>query len=153
MDPRNLFHTRTTYSLNRLDYLAVLVILSACVLAHARSVRWGAFLAAFAVIDVVGYLPGAISHARAARQGRRVPRLFYVLYNTAHSIAFAALWVGIWALVSGRLEWAMLAVPIHLCGDRGLFGNIYKPFGLAFEPVEHATYRDFAAAFDAAGRS
>ena len=29
----------------------------------------------------------------------------------------------------------MLAVPIHLSGDRGLFGNTYKPASLPFEPA------------------
>jgi hypothetical protein len=28
----------------------------------------------------------------------------------------------------------MLAFPIHLSGDRGLFGNTYKPVSLPFEP-------------------
>jgi len=29
----------------------------------------------------------------------------------------------------------MLAIPIHYLGDRGIFGNIYKPTSLSFEPV------------------
>ena len=32
----------------------------------------------------------------------------------------------------------MLAVPIHLSGDRGLFGNTLKPVELSFEPRRHA---------------
>jgi hypothetical protein len=40
----------------------------------------------------------------------------------------------VWAVLAGGPEWAMLAVPIHLSGDRGLFGNVYKPVSLPFEP-------------------
>jgi hypothetical protein len=28
-------------------------------------------------------------------------------------------------------------------GDRALFGNSYKPFGVAFEPEEHPAYLTF----------
>jgi hypothetical protein len=43
--------------------------------------------------------------------------------------------IGIWAFfLGGQLEWAMLAFPIHLSGDRGIFGNVYKPLSLPFEP-------------------
>jgi hypothetical protein len=42
--------------------------------------------------------------------------------------------LAIWAWLSGP-EWAMLAVPLHLSIDRGVFGNIFKPVALPFEPV------------------
>jgi len=42
--------------------------------------------------------------------------------------------VALWALAIGGAEWAMLAVPIHLSGDRGLLGNFSKPASLLFEP-------------------
>ena len=45
--------------------------------------------------------------------------------------------VALWAYAHGGFEWAMLAVPIHLSGDRGLFGNTLKPFELSFEPQQH----------------
>ena len=47
-----------------------------------------------------------------------------------------------WAAASGSFEWAMLALPIHLSGDRGFFGNTYKPASLPFEPVPHAAVAD-----------
>ena len=39
----------------------------------------------------------------------------------------------VWALVGGGFEWAMLALPLHLAGDRGIFGNGFKPRALPFE--------------------
>jgi len=42
--------------------------------------------------------------------------------------------VALWAWFSGP-EWAMLAAPFHLSIDRGVFGNVFKPVALPFEPV------------------
>jgi hypothetical protein len=94
----------------------------------------------FAVIDVVGYLPGAVAFRRS-RDGR-VHRGFHVAYNTMHSLLTGGAIVGAWALFV-RPEWALLAVPIHLLGDRGLFGNTLKPFGVSFEPVTHPRFAAF----------
>ena len=40
-------------------------------------------------------------------------------------------------------EWALLVVPIHLCGDRALFGNFLKPFRVPFEPAPLPAFVDF----------
>jgi hypothetical protein len=32
-------------------------------------------------------------------------------------------------------------------GDRALFGNSLKPFGVAFEPESHPAYREFASQY------
>ena len=45
-------------------------------------------------------------------------------------------------------EWALLALPIHLFGDRAIFGNFLKPFGLSFEPSTHPLYREFSISYD-----
>jgi hypothetical protein len=42
-------------------------------------------------------------------------------------------------------------MPIHLAGDRSVFGNIYKPLGTAFEPVLHPAFQRFIREFDAEG--
>ena len=42
--------------------------------------------------------------------------------------------VALWTWLGGA-EWSMLAVPFHLAVDRGVFGNVFKPVGLPFEPV------------------
>ncbi|WP_373315207.1 hypothetical protein [Streptomyces lanatus] len=97
-------------------------------------------MALFAVIDVIGYLPGAVAHRRA--RGRRIARGYYVAYNVMHSLVTAGVLAGVWVLLAGS-EWALLALPIHLLGGRALFGNSFKPFGVAFEPETHPAYRTF----------
>ena len=137
MDHKNLFMTRTTYRLLRLEYLIALVVCVVLALAHLGEIRWPVFLGLFAVIDVIGYLPGLFIWIR--RHGE-VPRAFYVSYNVAHHLGTSAALAGLWCLVVGP-EWALLALPIHLMGDRALFGNMLKPFGVSFEPKTHPAVR------------
>ncbi|HEY7592854.1 MAG TPA: hypothetical protein VH969_06835 [Actinophytocola sp.] len=132
MDAVNRFDTRTTHALVRLEYG---IALAACVVLfvlHIGEVRWLPAVVLFAYIDVLGYLPGALAHHRA--KGARIPKAYYVLYNVMHSFATQAAVVGAWVLVAGW-EWALLAIPIHLLGDRALFGNALKPFSVPFEPA------------------
>jgi len=35
-------------------------------------------------------------------------------------------------------------------GDRALFGNMLKPFGVSFEPKTHPLFAEFVRAYDAA---
>jgi hypothetical protein len=113
--------------------LAALVVLVAL---HLEELSWPRFLAAFVLIDLVGYLPGAVAYRRSG--GGAIAPLYHHLYNLTHSYLTGATVVGLWALATGP-EWAMLAVPIHLAGDRGLFGNTYKPVELPFEPAPGAS--------------
>ncbi len=131
MDPRNHFHTDRSFALVRLEHVALVLALSLLALRHLGEIRWPLFVVTFAAIDLIGYLPGAIAWRRA--RGRKIAPLYYLLYNLTHSYLTGAAAVGAWALVAGRLEWAMLAIPIHLSGDRGLFGNTYKAASLPFE--------------------
>jgi hypothetical protein len=106
------------------------------VVTHLGAVRWGRFALAFALIDLVGYLPGAWAFRRA--RGGRIAPVFHHLYNVTHSFVSAGLVLSLWAALGG-FEWAMLAMPLHLTGDRGLFGNGPKPADRAFEhPVREA---------------
>ncbi|MGH3758285.1 hypothetical protein [Actinophytocola sp.] len=132
MDHVNRFDTRTTHALVRLEYGIALGVCVALFVPHVGEVRWLPAVVLFAYIDLVGYLPGAIAHHRA--RGGRIPKAYYVLYNVMHSFVTQAVVVGAWVLVSGW-EWALLAVPIHLLGDRALFGNALKPFSVPFEPA------------------
>jgi len=116
----------------RTEHAALVLALSGLVLFHWREVAWGRFVVAFALIDLIGYLPGAIAYRRAG--GGRIAPLYYHLYNLTHSYLVTGVVVGLWALLGSGVEWAMLAVPIHLSGDRGLLGNSYKPVMLPFEP-------------------
>jgi hypothetical protein len=133
MDIKNRFHTDSTFLLERLEHLLVVVICSALALQHWQEMGWVRFVIAFAVLDLIGYIPGAIAFRR--HRGGRIPAIYHYLYNVTHSYLAAAVLVAIWAWAIGGLEWAMLAFPIHLSGDRGVFGNIYKPLELPFEPV------------------
>lgn len=115
----------------RAEHVALVVALSTLVLMHAGEVAWGRFAAAFALIDLAGYAPGAIAF-RLARGGRIAPR-YHHLYNLTHSYLVAGAGIALWTIATGRPEWAMLAVPIHLSADRGLLGNFFKAGSQPFE--------------------
>jgi hypothetical protein len=138
MDPKNRFHTAATFRWVRAEHCIVVAAVVVLLLLHRHEVRWPRFLLAFFAIDLCGYLPGAIAWRRQGRRAATPPRiaaLYHHLYNLTHSYVTAALVAAAWTAISGRPEWAMLALPIHLSGDRGLFGNTYKPLELPFEPV------------------
>ena len=145
MDSHNLFLTRTTYRLLRAEYGAVLIAAVVLALIHLGQIRWPVFIGMFVYIDLVGYLPGAVAYRRA--HDGDIWRGFYVLYNSMHSFLSAGLVAAAWCLLV-RPEWALLALPIHLCGDRAIFGNFLKPFGLSFEPVTHPAYKELAKNYD-----
>ena len=137
MDPKNLFHTPTTYRLVRGEYLVGLAVAAVLGLIHFGEIRWLPFVLLFVYIDVIGYLPGVIAHHRL--KTAYLPRGYYVLYNTMHSLVTAAAVGGLWCLLV-KPEWALLALPLHLFGDRALFGNFLKPFAVRFEPVPHPAF-------------
>jgi hypothetical protein len=153
MDTHNTFHTRATYNLVRLDYLVLLIFCSTLVLVHAREVRWWPFVIAFAWIDLVGTLPAYyVYYLRRSGEHRSIHPIFYFLYNFCHSVGTNVVVTLAWVVLHGGWEWAMLAAPIHLCGDRALFGNIYKPLGLSFEPVAFKDFQRFLADYKQQGR-
>lgn len=145
MDSHNLFLTRATYRLLRAEYGAALIAAVVVALIHLGHIRWPVFIGMFVYIDLIGYLPGAVAYRRA--HGGDIRRGFYVLYNGMHSFVSAGAVAGLWCLLV-RPEWALLALPIHLCGDRAIFGNFLKPFGLSFEPVTHPAYKEFVKSYD-----
>lgn len=152
MDKRNTFHTRATYALIRLDWAVLMLVAIVLVLLHWREINWWRFSAAFLLPDLIGTLPGLyLYYARRSGPHRSIPTIIYKLYNFGHCFAVVAVFCGIWWLATGYLEWAMLAFPIHLAGDRSIFGNIYKPLGLAFEPVRHEAFNRFEDEYQAAG--
>jgi hypothetical protein len=137
MDSRNLFETPTTYRVVRLEYFAALVAVTVLVVQHWHEIRLVPFLILFAYIDLIGYVPGAIA-ARRSRTGY-IHRVYYVLYNSMHTLLSAGAVAGAWCLIHGP-EWALLALPLHLFTDRSIVGNFLKPFGVRFEPEEHPAY-------------
>lgn len=144
MDNRNLFETRVTYRLLRLEYLAALFICLGVAVFHYQEIRWWAFILLFSYIDLIGYMPGAIAYRVV--KGEPLPKVYYVLYNSMHSILSAMLIAALWAWLV-QPEWALLAIPIHLFGDRSIFGNFLKPFHVSFEPVTHPEYERFLRAY------
>ena len=136
MDSLNMFHTKTTYRIIRGEHLLVLAVTGGLLLWNAGSVNWWRAIIAFWIIDIVGYLPGALAF-RKSRDGQ-VNRWYYHAYNIAHTYLVTGAGVAVWAYVNGSFEWAMLAVPFHLSVDRGVFGNILKPVELSFEPRDHS---------------
>ncbi|HWH01653.1 MAG TPA: hypothetical protein VNV66_20585 [Pilimelia sp.] len=137
MDAANPFETRTTFNLHRGEYLVGFAVSAALLIWHWSDIRWLPAIALFLYIDLIGYLPGAIAFRRS-RDGK-IPKFYYVLYNTMHSLITQAAVVGLWLLFVGP-EWALLVIPFHLFADRGLFGNFLKPFHLPFEPHPHPAY-------------
>lgn len=137
MDQANPFETPRTYSLHRAEYLVGLAVTTGFIIAHLGDIRWVPAVALFLYIDLIGYIPGAIAFRRSG--GRPISKTYYVLYNVMHSLitqgAVAALWC--WLV---KPEWALLVLPFHLFGDRGLFGNFMKSFALPFEPVRQQGY-------------
>jgi hypothetical protein len=148
LDARNRFETKATFLWSRIEWLAFLATSVVLVLGHLDEIRWGVFIGLFAVIDVIGYLPGALAFRRSG--GRQVARGYYVAYNTMHCLVTAGVLAGLWALLV-RPEWALLALPVHLMGDRALFGNSLKPFGVPFEPAAHPAYTEFERNYAATG--
>jgi hypothetical protein len=141
MDSRNRFDSPGTFALMRLEALLGLGV--ACVLAlrHATEIRWEVFALLFVSIDAIGYLPGAIAFRMS---GGRVPPIFHGLYNLTHSFLWNGAVVAAWSLAFGP-EWAFLAIPIHLLGDRALFGNFFKPLAVPFEPRALPAFESFEA--------
>jgi hypothetical protein len=146
MDAVNHFESKTTYSLIRLEYLGALGVAFYFFFAHLGEINWWAFAFLFVYIDVIGYIPGAIAFHRSAT--KRISKTYYVLYNTMHSMFTQGVVALLWGLLFGW-EWALLALAIHLCGDRALFGNFLKPFGVTFEPVEHPAFARLRAEVEA----
>jgi hypothetical protein len=150
MDARNKFETPSTYLLYRLEWGLALAVCVTLVLTHLREISWFPFIFLIVIIDAVGYIPGAIAYRR--NKGKRIAKGYYIVYNITHSFITSGAVVGIWIIVS-KPEWALLALPIHLCFDRSITGNTMKSFKLPFEPVKVQAFRDFEAALTAGERA
>ncbi len=140
MDLQNRFATRTTFALLRAEYAVGLIACTVAFFWHVEEVRWLPAIALFVYIDVIGYLPGLLAHLRSKTGA--VPKPYYVLYNVMHSLVTQAAVIGIWCVTIG-FEWALLAIPIHLFGDRAIFGNFVKSFRVPFEPKPLPAFVEF----------
>jgi len=145
MDPDNLFFSRRTAWLVRFDYLVVLGLLVFVLISQWEQLNLLHFVLAIVWQDLIGYYPAAAVFYLGSRdpQQRKVPRFFYVVYNIFHGVPLNAAVLVTWWVLAGGWEPAMLAIPIHLCIDRGVFGRFYKAFCIAFEPVAHPEFKRF----------
>ena len=140
MDSKNRFDTKSTHAVARAEWLMGLLVAVALAIYNIGEINWFVFVGLFVVIDVIGYIPGAIAYHRS--RDKMISKGYYVAYNVMHSLLTSGAIALVWALAFGP-EWALLALPIHLFGDRALFGNTMKPFGVSFEPVTTPAFAEF----------
>lgn len=148
MDHANPIETPATYRLHRAEYLFGEAVALGLLADHVGQIRWVPFAILFAYIDLIGYLPGARAYRRSP--DHRISKGYYLAYNTMHSMVTQGAVALVWCLVY-KPEWCLLALPLHLFADRGVFGNFMKPFSLAFEPEPNPAYTRLVAELN--GRS
>jgi hypothetical protein len=137
MDHKNPYETPGTYRLHRAEYLAGLAVSAGFFLAHLGQISWIPAVVLFVYIDLIGYIPGAVAYRRSPNH--RISKGYYIAYNAMHSLLTQAVVAALFIWIV-HPEWALLVLPIHLFGDRGLFGNFLKPFDLPFEPEDNPAY-------------
>jgi hypothetical protein len=137
MDAVNTFDTAATYRALRAEYGLLAAASGYLLWRNRRRVRWPAAAALFLSGDLLGYVPGAIAYRRSP--DGRVLRGYYAAYNVMHSMLTASAVAAAWTRVRGP-EWALVAIPLHIGLDRGLFGNFLKPFSTSFEPTPHPVW-------------
>lgn len=140
MDSKNRFDTKNTHAIARAEWFMGLLVAVALAVYNIGEINWFVFVGLFVVIDVIGYIPGAIAYHRSP--DKVISKGYYVAYNVMHSLLTSGAIALAWTLIFGP-EWALLALPIHLFGDRSLFGNTMKPFGVSFEPVTKPEFAEF----------
>ena len=134
MDVKNPFETPATFKLHRAEYVVAWIAVNVFMILHWGEIRWIPWIGLFLYIDLIGYIPGAIAFRRS--KDGDVSKGYYIAYNIMHSMITQGAVITIWGLTVGW-EWALLAIPWHILGDRGIWGNFPKAFTLPFEP--HAT--------------
>ncbi|MDX3311260.1 hypothetical protein ACWGH3_28505 [Streptomyces sp. NPDC054884] len=140
MSAERSFGRRQNYLTTRAEYLGAFTVAAAAFLWHIGEVRWGPAILLFVYIDLIGYIPGLIAYTYS--DDGRIHRTFHVLYNVTHTWLSAGAVILLWAWLV-RPEWALLAVPLHLFGDRGLLGNYAKPLDEPFEHFETDRQKSF----------
>ena len=120
-------------ALSRSEWLLLMTALSAAVLWHRDVVSWPRFALAFTAIDLVGYLPGALAFRRA-RGSAIAPVYHWPLQRDARLRDGGAGGLGLDPR-GGRARVGHAGAARHLAGDRGAFGNGFKPSAEPFEPA------------------
>ena len=137
MDPQNLFHTPVTYRLVRAEYLVGLAVAAVLALIHFGEIRWLAVHRAVR-LHRRHRLSAGRHRPHAREDGLPAAPLLRALQHDAQPDHRSRRRRPV--VPARRPEWALLALPLHLFGDRALFGNFYKSFGIEFEPEAHPDY-------------
>lgn len=143
MDVKNPFETPNTFRLHRAEYVVAWIVINVFIILHWSQIRWIPAVCLFAYIDLIGYIPGAIAFRRSPNG--RISKNYYIAYNIMHSQITQGAVIAVWGFTIGW-EWALLAIPWHIFGDRGIWGNFLKPFGMPFEP--HVTAPGYSRLID-----
>jgi hypothetical protein len=138
MDVKNPFETPTTFRLHRAEYTAAWLVTNVFLILHWNQIHWLPAIGLFLYIDLIGYIPGAIAFRRSP--DGQISKNYYIAYNIMHSMITQGAVIAIWGFTIGW-EWALLAIPWHILGDRGIWGNFLKTFSLPYEPHETPGYR------------
>lgn len=138
MDVKNPFETPTTFRHHRAEYLVAWIAVNVFIILHWSEIRWLPAIGLFLYIDLIGYLPGAVAFRRS--KNGRISKNYYIAYNIMHSMITQGAVITVWGLTIGW-EWALLAIPWHILGDRGIWGNFLKSYSLPFEPHAAPGYR------------
>lgn len=138
MDVKNPFESPTTFRLHRAEYVVAWIAVNVLLIMHWSEIRWLPAIVLFAYIDLIGYIPGAIAFRRSPNGW--ISKNYYITYNILHSQITQGAVIVTWGLTIGW-EWALLAIPWHIWGDRGIWGNFLKSFSLPYEPHETPGYR------------
>jgi hypothetical protein len=134
LDPANRYFSRFTYYVLRAEYFFGATVATALLIraaAKGEHVDWVAAVLLFAYPDTIGYLPGAIAYRKSG--DKRISLWYARTYDILHSMFTAAAVAAVYWWLHGA-DWALLAIPIHLFGDRSVFGNIFKMLAVRFEP-------------------
>jgi len=102
MDAKNRFHTPETWLWTRIESIVMMLVLIGLVAMHIGDVHWGRFIFAFAIIDVIGYIPGAIAYKRQG--GGRIAPIYHHLYNFTHSLVTGGIAIALWAFAPGAFD-------------------------------------------------
>jgi hypothetical protein len=145
VDTHNFFFTRATMLNARAEYGLGFLACAWLMLANWGELDLWLAIALFAYMDVIGTIPSLVAFHRSP--DGQIPRVYYVLYNVLHSAVTQGLVIIVLIQLFGW-QWALLAIPLHICADRSMFNNYPKPFGVAFDPVRHPAFQRFAAEYE-----
>jgi hypothetical protein len=107
----------------QLEYLSLMAVFLYATYHFRHEIDWVHYIAFFAAIDLIGYIPGRIWSLSFKTE--QPPGIFYWAYNACHNFVALASFSAAWWFFQGP-EYGLLALFVHLCADRGMLGNFPK---------------------------